>query len=201
MFYFRLIILVCLTLNVYSSKSTELAIAAGKIAGNKFATHDLEQQISVQGEDIFQLSYSWPYSEQGTVGQGRIMYNQSTRRFVGAWNNSFDDRLITRYLHFGGVAFYRDGNQITTFDLGIGGLQFVSEQSGYDTINAPSIASGVAARYYLSDYFGVQVEGRVYASLVDAEDALFCQAESCQARFKNDFWLDSQVTLGIFWSF
>lgn len=183
-----------------SALANEIMISGGSVQGNGFSAAD-GSNIELDSGSTLGLSYSWPYTDETTSGQGRILYSRSVRDISSNWDTNYDNQVATDYLHFSGVAFYQDGNRITTFDIGIGVAQISPEDDRYSSTTAASLTTAIAARYHFSKTLGVQLEGRVYASLVDSSDDLFCDNDVCQGTFEDDFWIDSQVTLGLFWHF
>ena len=62
-----------------------------------------------------------------------------------------------------------------------------------------SVAFGT--RYEFSKQVALVTELRAYATLIDEDDAMFCQQELCSANFKDSLWIDSSITVGIAYKF
>ena len=130
-------------------------------------------------------------------GQGQILVNFVSRDFtdnIDQSTHTFD----TLYAHFNGVAFYRQRNYITTFGVGIGATYFKSD---FDSVVYPSITIALGTRYKFSDNLAFITELRAYATLTKDDDTVFCQNGTCVASFDGAVWLDSQISIGLAYSF
>ena len=105
------------------------------------------------------------------------------------------NQLDITYAHFNGVALFRQQNYVTTLSLGVGGAYFDAEQGSEEVYPSASISFGT--RYEFEDNMALVTELRAYATLIDDEDALFCQQEVCSANFTDSLWIDSSISIGI----
>ncbi len=149
--------------------------------------------LPVSDEPNVGLAFSWLDSPSG---QGQVIVNFISRDFKD--DNQLKHSFDTIYAHFNGVALFRERNYITTVSLGLGATYFDSD---FDDVIYPSLTAAVGTRYEFSDNLALVTELRMYATLTDEDEQLFCQADNCVAQFENAIWLDSQISIGIAYRF
>ncbi|MEH6594045.1 MAG: outer membrane beta-barrel protein [Colwellia polaris] len=171
----------------------ELSVMVGQMFGSDLVASD-NSDISTDSGSNIAIGIAW---EENVNGQGQVLLNRVSHDFVGenAENNSLD---IT-YAHFNGVALFRQQNYVTTLSLGFGGAYFDADQGGDEVYPSASVAFGT--RYEFSKQVALVTELRAYATLIDEDDAMFCQQELCSANFKDSLWIDSSITVGIAYKF
>lgn len=158
------------------------------IDGDKIST------LPTTNEPNVALAFSW---QDSPTGQGQILVNYISRDFtdnIDQSTHSFD----TVYTHFNGVAFFKERNYITTVGLGVGATYFNSD---FDNVIYPSLTVAVGTRYEFSNNLALVTELRAYATLIDDNDTLFCQNDTCLAHFDGAVWFDSQVSIGLAYRF
>jgi hypothetical protein len=150
--------------------------------------------LPTSNENNIALAFAW---QDSTSGQGQILVNYISRDFTDNTTqstHSFD----TLYAHFSGVGYFKERNYITTVSLGIGATYFNSD---FDDVISPSITAAIGTRYTLSDSLTLITEVRGYATLTDDDDTLFCEGDNCLAHFDDAVWFDTQISIGIAYSF
>lgn len=172
----------------------ELTPMIGKNFSPNLIDSDKSSTLLTTNESNFALAFSW---QDSPTGQGQILVNYISRDFTDSINqstHSFD----TVYTHFNGVAFFKERNYITTVGLGVGATYFNSD---FDNVIYPSLTVAVGTRYELSNNLALVTELRAYATLIDDNDTLFCQNDTCLAYFDGAVWFDSQISIGFAYSF
>jgi len=160
----------------------------------KLISGDNTEELSTTNEPNLALAFSW---QDSTDGQGQVLLNYISRDFtdnIDQSNHSFD----TLYAHFNGVAFFKERNYITTVGMGVGMTYFNSD---FDSAIYPSITFAVGTRYELSDDLTFITELRAYATLTKDDESVFCQDGTCVAHIDGAVWFDSQVAIGLAYSF
>ncbi len=194
-FVYLLLTFCSLTFTQFST-ATEFEIMP--IVGYNFSptldSGDSSSTLTTTDEPNFGLAFSW---QDSPTGQGQILVNYISRDFtdkVSQSTSSFD----TVYTHFSGVAFFKEKGYTTTVGLGLGATYFDSD---FDEVIYPSLTASVGTRYEFSDNLVFITELRAYATLVKDSETLFCENDSCLAHFDGALWFDSQISIGLAYSF
>lgn len=195
-FYKVLITLCCTQLISINTQAAELEVTPmlGYTFSPKLTSDDTTVNMATTDEPNIALAFSW---QDSVNGQGQILVNYISRDFTNNTDqstHSFD----TLYAHFNGVAFFKDRNYITTVGVGIGATYFNSD---FDNAIYPSITVAVGTRYEFSDSLSFITELRAYATLTKDDETIFCQNDNCVAHFDDALWLDSQISIGLAYSF
>ncbi|MDX2370743.1 MAG: hypothetical protein QNK36_20470 [Colwellia sp.] len=199
-FFFRtnkvLIALCCTQFFSISAQAGDLEITSmlGYTFSPELTSGDNTIEIPTTDEPNVALAFSW---KDSTAGQGQILVNYISRDFtdnIDQSTHSFD----TLYAHFNGVTYLKKRNYITTVGMGVGMTYFNSD---FDSVIYPSITVAVGTRYEFSDNLAFITELRAYATLTKDDDTVFCKNGTCLAHFDSAIWIDSQVSLGLAYSF
>jgi len=172
----------------------EVSSMVGKTFSPELINASRTEYLSATDEPNIALAFSW---KNTPTEQGQVLINYISRDFtddVTQATYSFD----TLYTHFNGVVFFQEKNYITTASLGLGATYFNSD---FDSVIYPSVTASVGTRYEFSDSLALITELRIYATLTENDDSLFCQNENCFAYFKHALWVDSQISLGLAYRF
>lgn len=153
-----------------------------------------DETIALDDGNNFGLGIAWYDSP---TGMGQVLFNYVKHDFIGEFDQS-KQSLDILYGHFNGIALFKQENYTTTVSLGLGGASFKTEQ-GNELYPSATVALGT--RYEFSDNLSFFTEIRGYASLVDEDDNVFCQADACQAQFEDSLWLETNVVIGIAFRF
>jgi hypothetical protein len=191
-----LIILCCAQLLSINAQAGDLEITPmlGHTFSQELTSDDMTTDIETTNESNVAIALSW---QDSPAGQGQILVNYISRDFtdnIDQSTHSFD----TLYAHFNGVAFYKERNYITTFAMGIGATYFKSD---FDDVIYPSLTVALGTRYEFSDNLAFITELRAYATLTKEDDTVFCQNDACLAHFDGAVWIDSQISIGLAYSF
>lgn len=172
----------------------EVTTFIGKTFSPDLLNDDYSAKISSSNEPNFAVAFAW---QDSATGQGQILVNYISRDFtdtIDGSRHSFD----TVYTHFSGVSHFKDREYITTVGLGVGATYFNSD---FDSAFYPSLTFAVGTRYNYSNELVFITELRGYATLTDSDDTLFCKNGSCVAQFDRSVWFDTQVSIGLAYTF
>lgn len=181
-------------INAVNAVEYEIMPIAGYTFSPNLDSGDHTTSLSTTDEPNFGLAFSW---QDSPTGQGQVLVNYISRDFTENTNQttqSFD----TIYAHFNGVALFKERNYITSVGFGIGGTYFDSD---YDSGIYPSITASLGTRYEFSNSLALITELRLYATLTDEDESVFCDGENCIAHFDSAVWLDSQISIGLAYRF
>ena len=172
----------------------EVTTLIGKTFSPDLLNDDYSAEISSTDEPNFALAFAW---QDSPTGQGQILVNYISRDFtdtIDQSTHSFD----TVYTHFSGVSLFKEREYVTTLGMGIGTTYFNSD---FDSAFYPSLTFAVGTRYTYSDDLVFITEWRAYATLTDDDDTLFCRGDNCVAQFDRAVWFDSQISIGLAYTF
>jgi hypothetical protein len=178
-----------LLVNPISASEYEISVLAGQMYGSDLIASDGSDIDTDSGSNIA-IGIAW---QKDVNGQGQILFNRVSHDFTG--EDSAKSSLDIIYAHFNGVALFRQQNYVTTMSIGLGGAYFDAERGSDEVYPSASIAFGT--RYEFSPTMALVTELRAYATLIDEDDALFCQQDACHANFDNSLWIDSSISVGI----
>ena len=167
----------------------ELSVMFGQIYGPDLVTND-NSDINIDSGNNMAVGIAW---QENVNAQGQILLNRVSHDFIG--ENQANNELDITYAHFNGIALYRQQNYVTTLSLGLGGAYFDTEQGSEELYPSASVALGT--RYEFSLQMALVTELRAYATLIDEDDALFCQQNMCSANFSDSLWIESSISVGI----
>ncbi len=172
----------------------ETQLFFGQMYSSDLLSSDQATDISVDNANNFGIALSWNDSPNG---QGQIMLNRVSHDFTSPEDNE-NHSLDIIYVHFNGVALFRQQNYITSVSLGLGGAYFDTDEkeSMY-----PSATIAIGTRYEFSDNLAFITELRGYASIVDNDDDMFCRGDVCNAVFEDSLWMESNISIGLAFKF
>jgi hypothetical protein len=145
--------------------------------------------LVVSDASNYGLAIAWQDSPKG---QGQILLNTVSHDFVSTTDLKEHSFNVT-YLHFSGVAQFRQQKYVTTVSLGVGGTYFDTENK--EDIY-PSLTLAFGTRYELSKSFAIVTELRGYASYIEEDNQLFCEGTTCHALLENTLWLEGSISVG-----
>ncbi|GHE81605.1 outer membrane beta-barrel protein [Thalassotalea profundi] len=194
----KVILALILSLCLLSLKSLatdfEITPFVGQMKSSDLVMTSVDSDISLSTGTNIGLGIAW---QDTPNGQGQILINFVNHDFTGSVNQE-KQSLDILYTHFNGIAQFRQQNYLTTLSLGLGGAYF---QSDHDEELYASATIAVGTQYKINDNFSFVTELRGYATLVDKEDALFCQAEQCHAQFEDSVFMEANISIGIAYKF
>ena len=183
--------IICSLLSSTTALANPLEINAmfGQMYSSDLSATD-NSSINVDAASNIAIGIAW---QESVNGQGQILLNRVSHDFTS--ENNTNDSLDIIYAHFNGVALFRQQNYVTTMSLGIGGAYF-DATSGSEEVY-PSATVSLGTRYEMTDNIAIVTELRGYATLIDKDDAMFCQQGICNANFENSLWIDTTISVGI----
>lgn len=150
--------------------------------------------LGLTDDTHFAVSYAW---QDTPNGQGMIMLYRTSHDF-DKQNNMGKGQLDVTYLHFNGVAMFKDENYTTTLSIGAGGA-FMEADEGSKVF--PSLTVALGTRHEFQSNLALQTELRAFASLTDKSNDLFCQSDVCSAKFDSKVWTDTSFSIGLTYRF
>lgn len=185
--------------NLAHSTEFEITPMLGYTYSPDLVNAERSGDTSVSNNANFSLALAWQETStqrKPSQGQGQVLINYVNRDFTDSTGTSHD--FDTLYTHFSGVTFIEEPSYITTFGVGVGAAHFNSD---YDNATYFSLTTAIGTRHNISNNLSFITEVRAYATLVDEDEQLFCQSGTCFAYFNGSFWLDTNISLGVAYSF
>ena len=183
------IICTLLCSNAALAEQYEISVMVGQMSGSDLVD-SADSDIDIDSGSNIAVGIAW---QENVNGQGQVLLNRVSHDFIG--QNEEKNSLDITYAHFNGVALFRQQNYVTTFSLGFGGAHFDAEKGSDEIYPSATVAFGT--RYEFSKQMALVTELRAYATLIDEDDAIFCQQDSCSANFNDSLWIDSSIAVGI----
>ncbi len=191
-FFFSIVMSAAALLVTLTTHARDLEITTfiGQMSSSDLISNqDNGIDLAVDGANNYGLAIAWQDSPKG---QGQILFNTVSHNFISTSDlqeYSFD----VTYLHFSGVAQFKQRYYVTTVSLGVGGTYF-------DTDNKeeiyPSLTVAFGTRYELSKTFAIVTELRGYASYIEEDNQLFCEGTTCHALLEKSMWLEGSISVG-----
>jgi len=191
-FFFSIVMSAAALLVTLTTHARDLEITTyiGQMSSSDLISNqDNGIDLAVDGANNYGLAIAWQDSPKG---QGQILFNTVSHNFISTSDlqeHSFD----VTYLHFSGVAQFKQRYYVTTVSLGVGGTYF-------DTDNKeeiyPSLTVAFGTRYELSKTFAIVTELRGYASYIEEDNQLFCEGSTCHALLEKSMWLEGSISVG-----
>ena len=188
--------IICSSLLSANALATDFEITplVGAMNATDLTTSVGNDTISVSTGTNIGIGIAW---QDTPTGQGQVLINYVSHDFTSDVDQK-EQSLDILYTHFNGIAQFRQQNYLTTLSLGIGGAYF---QGDYDEELYASATVAIGTQYKLDDNFSFVTELRGYATLVDDEDTLFCQAEQCYAKFEDSLFMEANISIGVAYKF
>jgi opacity protein-like surface antigen len=115
--------------------------------------------------------------------------------------------MTVEYLHIGGsLDFGQEGKRtIPYFLITVGGTRFTPDSKDLETETAFSLSMGGGLKIPFSQHIALRLEGRAYATILDAHSIIFCQSgadqSTCHIRVHGGSFIQAQGTAGIMFRF
>jgi hypothetical protein len=190
-YIFAILINATVTLVPFTTYARDLEVTP--FIGQMFSSDIVSSQdgidLVVSDASNYGLAIAWQDSPKG---QGQILLNTVSHDFVSTTDLKEHSFNVT-YLHFSGVAQFRQQKYVTTVSLGVGGTYFDTENK--EDIY-PSLTLAFGTRYELSKSFAIVTELRGYASYIEEDNQLFCEGTTCHALLENTLWLEGSIFVG-----
>lgn len=182
-------VLLSFSQSVALANDYEVTVLAGQMSGSDFRSADGNQSIDVGNDTNIAIGFAWQDSPNG---QGQILLNRVSHEL-----DQINTDVDIIYAHFNGIAQFRQQNYVTTVGLGLGGALFDANDSEI----FPSATVAVGTRYEFTPNFALVTELRAYATLTDDDSDIFCQGENCAAQVDDSIYIDTNISVGIAYSF
>jgi opacity protein-like surface antigen len=110
--------------------------------------------------------------------------------------------LDVEYLQFGGTVSYPDTEAthfIPYFGMTVGAARFSPDQAGLDDETKFAFTVGGGVRVPITERFGVRLDLRAFATVMDADSDIFCVSSggaTCRIKVKSDLFLQYAANLG-----
>jgi opacity protein-like surface antigen len=111
--------------------------------------------------------------------------------------------MDVEYLQFGGTVSYPDVEAthiIPYFGMTVGAARFSPDQAGLDDETKFAFTVGGGMRVPITDRFGLRLDLRAFATVMDPESDIFCVSSAgatCRVKVKSDLFLQYSANLGI----
>lgn len=172
------------------ARDLEITPFIGQMSSSDLSNNqDDGTDLIINGANNYGLAIAW---QESPKGQGQILFNTVSHDFISTSDlqeHSFD----VTYLHFSGVAQFKQRYYVTTVSLGLGGTYFNTDNK--EEIY-PSLTIAFGTRYELSKTFAIVTELRGYASYIEEDNQLFCEGTTCHALLENSMWLEGSISVG-----
>lgn len=172
------------------ARDLEITPFIGQMSSSDLSNNqDDGTDLIINGANNYGLAIAW---QESPKGQGQILFNTVSHDFISTSDlqeHSFD----VTYLHFSGVAQFKQRYYVTTVSLGLGGTYFNTDNK--EEIY-PSLTIAFGTRYELSKTFAIVTELRGYASYIEEDNQLFCEGTTCHALLDNSMWLEGSISVG-----
>lgn len=166
----------------------------GKMFSSDITNSITNEDITVDSDTHLGISVAWQDTKNG---QGQILLNYASHDFK-VDEDSKSQSVDILYLHFNGVAQFRQRDYVTTFSIGLGGARF-SGDGGSEI--SPSFSASLGTRYELSPVASIVTELRGYASVMQDGDTLFCKDEICAPQYNDTLWIQTSISIGYAYKF
>jgi opacity protein-like surface antigen len=110
--------------------------------------------------------------------------------------------MDVEYLQFGGTVSYPDAEAthvIPYFGMTVGAARFSPDGAGLDDETKFAFTVGGGLRVPITDRFGVRLDVRAFATVLDSESDIFCVSSggsTCRIKVKSDMFLQYAANLG-----
>jgi hypothetical protein len=192
--FFAYFLTLSLSTNVMA-KDLEFSLFGGQMYSSDLTSKN--NTLSVDSGSNIGFAIAWQDTSQGQKGQGQIMFNRVSHDFKNS-DNQQAESLDVNYLHFNGVAQFRQQHYVTTVSIGVGAAYFDTK---YDEILAPSMTVALGTRYEISENLAIITEVRAYVSLTEEDEDVFCANGSCDIQFDDTLWVETNISIGLAYRF
>jgi hypothetical protein len=180
---------VLMTLTTHA-QDIEITPFIGKMtSSNLISTQDNSIDLAADDANNYGLAIAWQDSPKG---QGQVLFNTVSHNFISTSDLQKHSFNVT-YLHFSGVAQFKQRYYVTTVSLGVGGTYFDTENK--EEVY-PSLTIAFGTRYELSKTFAIVSELRGYASYIEEDNQLFCEGTTCHALLDKSMWIEGSISVG-----
>lgn len=189
------------------SSSIEVTPFAGyRLGGNfdvvgDFYGETASQALEVEIDDntSYGLLVAWPYDNKR---QGEILLSRYESELIPAsLLTPYTSDLSVTYLHIGGNVPVANTLIPLWVSAGFGLTHLSPEMNDLDDETKPSVNLGLHSKLQLTDNVAIRIGARVYATLIDSKDAMFCDNNTCTIAISSDMWVQSELSAGLTFTF
>ncbi len=109
--------------------------------------------------------------------------------------------LDVDYYHIGLLYQWRPGH-IEPFVVGsLGATSFSPDVLGFSDETRFSVSLGGGVKMFISNHLGLRLEGRVFSTLIDRDDDVFCERNDCYRFDDSDYLTQSELRGGLIFRF
>ncbi len=137
----------------------------------------------------------------------QLLYNRQETK-VGIRVNDvfetirFEEDLAVDYYHLGGTVEFPTERLRPYFAVTMGATRFDLARADVRDEWRFSIGVGGGFKAYVSERFGIRVDGRIWPTFVNTSGGFFCSLPGgCLVSITSDFIVQGNATLGLFFGF
>jgi hypothetical protein len=170
------------------------------IAGDFYDMSDPQSlEIEIDEGSSFGVIVAWPYDDKR---QGELLFSHYESELIPAsLLTPYTSDLSVSYLHIGGNVPISNTLIPVWFSGGFGVTHFSPDAKELDDETKLSINLGFHSKLQLSEQVAIRLGARVYATLIDAKDAMFCDNNTCEVAISSDMWVQSELSAGLTFTF
>jgi hypothetical protein len=183
----------------------ELTAYGAYRVGGEFEDEDGEDEFELDESNAYGLIFNFPAMNVDTQWQALWARQQTELETRPGFEAGSRLRIDVDYFQFGGTYLF-DGTEMRPFiALTAGAAHFDPDIRGIDgeTYFAGSLGGGVQMQK--SRRFGVRLEARAFATLVDSDGALFCrtgpEANVCAIAIEGSALVQFEASAGLVFRF
>jgi len=159
---------------------------------------EITTNIRLNEDTSYGFLLAWDYDRKR---QGELLVSHYTSRFSQGLNLASNDNLAITYVHIGGNVPISDGVVPLFVTGGLGLTHFSPDDSLLSDETRFSFNLGLATKILISEQISLRFGGRVYATLFNSDSQIFCNKQNCAVSISSDLWIQSEVNVGITFSF
>lgn len=202
---FSILCLLCISITVNANENSPLEITplVGYRFGGDFDSTNNDSEIKAKIQLSEGTSYgfllAWDYDSSR---QGELLVNHYVSRFSqGIDSITSNNNLGITYAHIGGNVPISDGKIPLVVTGGLGLTHFSPKDSLLSNETRFSLNIGLATEISVSERISLRLGGRVYATFFNSDSQIFCNEENCAISLSSELWIQSEVNVGITFSF
>ena len=198
-----------LTLPSYANKPAPIEVTpfAGYRFGGNFdikgefygMSNQQELKVKIDDSSSYGVIIAWSYDNK-RQGELLLSHYKSALSPASLLTPNTNDLSVT-YLHIGGNVPLSNGLVPFWFSGGVGITHFSPDEQKLDDETKFSANIGVHSKFKLSNSIAIRLGARLYATFLDADSAMFCDDNSCKIAISSDIWTQSELSLGLTFTF
>jgi len=204
----RLLVLLPLISLVFATKAYaaqnsyfEVTPLIGHRFGGDFEIQDAVATSTVKlTEDInYGLLFAWNVDRKR---QGEVLISHSNTEFSSLGSSiASNNNLSITYAHIGGNVPILNEAVPLFVTGGIGLTNFSPEDSLLANETRFSMNVGLATKIAVTESLSFRFGGRLYATFFNSDSYIFCDEEDCAISISSNLWIQSEVNVGVTFTF